>query len=104
MRLIVKGRASGKTAEMIHASEVTGIPIATCSRDRVENIKMMAARMGCDIPEPITYYELTNNHHRGVEQYRDILADDVDSILQKALNSYLNCNVVSATMTPRDCY
>lgn len=102
MRLIMKGRASGKTAEMIHASEITGIPIATSSVGAVENIKIMAERMGCNIPEPITYYELANNHHRSVEQYKDVLADDVDSILQKALNSYLNCNVIGATMTPRD--
>ena len=104
MRLIIKGRASGKTAEMIHASEITGIPIATHSTGGVENIKMMAERMGCNIPEPITLYELANNHHRGRALYKNVLADDVDSILQKALNSYLNCNVIGATMNPRDCY
>ena len=104
MRLIIKGRASGKTAQMIYTSESTGIPIATYGSDRVENIKMMAEKMGCDIPEPITYYELANNHHRGLSLYKSVLADDVDSILQKALNSYLNCNVIGAIMTPRDYY
>lgn len=102
MRLIMKGRGTGKTTELIYASEVTGIPIATYSSGGVEHIKMMAERMGYDIPEPITYYELANNHHRGMPQYNNVLADDVDSILQKAINSYLNCHVIGAIMTPRD--
>lgn len=102
MRFIMNGRGAGKTTKLIYASEVTGIPIATHSSGGVEYIKIMAERMGCNIPEPITYYELANNNHRGRPLYNSVLADDVDSILQKALNSYLNCHVIGATMTPRD--
>lgn len=104
MRLITKGRAAGKTAQMIYASEVTGIPIATYGIRGIENIKMMAETMGCNIPEPITYYDLTDGRRRGNERYENVLVDDVDNILRQALNSYLNCNVVGATMTPRDDY
>lgn len=104
MRLIMKGRGTGKTTELIYASEVAGIPIATYSKANAEYIKDMAERMGCNIPEPTTYYDLANKHHCGDMQYKSVLADDVDSILQKALNSYLNCYVIGATMTPRDYY
>lgn len=103
MKLIMNGRGTGKTTKLIYASEVTGIPIATYSKTNAEYIKDMAERMGCNIPEPTTYYDLANNHHCGNMQYKSILADDIDSILQKALNSYLNCHVIGATMTPRDC-
>lgn len=102
MKLIVRGRGSGKTARLIYASEVTGIPIATLSKQNIEHIKDMAERMGCDIPEPVTYRELASNSHIGSMKYNSVLADDVDSIIQKALDSYLNCHVVAATMTPRD--
>lgn len=102
MRLIVSGRGSGKTTKLIHASEVTGIPIATYSKTNAEYIKDMAERMGCNIPEPTTYHELASNCHLGSTKYKSVLADDIDSVLQKALDSYLNCHVIGATMTPRD--
>ena len=102
MKLIMSGRGTGKTTKLIHASEVTGIPIATYSTMNAEYIKDMAERMGCNIPEPTTYYDLANNRHLGSTRYKSILADDIDSVLQKALDSYLNCKVIGATMTPRD--
>lgn len=102
MKLIVNGRGTGKTTRLIYASEVTGIPIATFSKANAEHIKDMAARMRCNIPEPVTYRELANNHYIGNAKYDSVLADDVDSVIQKALDSYLNCHVVAATMTPRD--
>ncbi len=102
MKLIVKGRGSGKTTRLIYASEVTGIPIATSTRVNAEHIKDMAERMGCNIPEPTTYRDLASNCYLGSTKYDSVLADDVDSIIQKALDSYLNCHVVAATMTPRD--
>ena len=102
MKLIVRGRGQGKTARLIYASEVTGIPIATFSKKNIEYIKDMAKRMGCDIPEPVTYHDLASNNYLGSTKYESVLADDVDSILQRALDSYLNSHVVCATMTPRD--
>lgn len=102
MKLIVRGRGQGKTARLIYTSEVTGIPIATFSKKNIEYIKDMAERMGCDIPEPVTYHDLASNCHLGSTRYDNVLADDVDSVIQKALDSYLNCHVVAATMTPRD--
>lgn len=102
MKLIMNGRGTGKTTKLIHASEVTGIPIATYSKMNADYIKDMAENMGCNIPEPTTYHELANNHHLGSTMYKNVLADDIDAILQKALDSYLNCKVIGATMTPRD--
>lgn len=99
MKLIIKGRGCGKTTRLIYASEATGYPIATTTHASVELIKEMANRMGCDIPEPITYSDLINKRHRGNKRYDNVLADDVNYILQYALNEYLNCNVCCATMT-----
>lgn len=99
MKLIIKDRGMGKTTQLIYTSETTGYPIATMSTASIAHIKEMAIEMGCDIPEPITYNDLINRVHRGNKLYDNILIDDADFIIQKALSAYLNSDVKGVTLT-----
>ena len=98
MRLLIKERQSGKTTGLIYASEATGYPIATANEGMVCNIKQMAEKMGCNIPEPITFCQL-RNYKSAMNLYENILIDEVESILGAALNNYLHCKVISATLS-----
>lgn len=98
MRLLIKERQEGKTTGLIYASEATGYPIATCNEGMVYNIKMMAEKMGCNIPEPITFSQL-RQYKSVMNRYENVLVDEVDSIIGAALDSYLGCHVVGATMS-----
>lgn len=97
MRLLIKDRGKGKTTGLIYASEATGFPIATGNEVMVEHIKQMAKEMNCNIPEPITFYELREKRLGVV--YNNVLLDEVTCILEDALNDYLGTNVICATMS-----
>lgn len=58
MRLIIKGRAQCKTAELIYTSEVIGYPIITHSEKQRNYINEMAKKMNCIIPNPYAVQEL----------------------------------------------
>ena len=99
MRLLIKDRGKGKTTGLIYASEATGYPIATANEVMVENIKKLAAEMNCNIPEPATFWELQNGRCKGNHLYDTVLIDEVEFILEEALNQYLGCKVKCATMS-----
>lgn len=96
MVLLIKDRGTSKTTGLIYTSEATGYPIVTLSKIQAHYIKDEAVKMGCIIPDPLTVEDL---HQHKLEPNSNILFDDVNTILEAALNSYLNANVVSATMT-----
>ena len=98
MRLLIKERQSGKTTGLIYASEATGYPIATANEVMVCNIKQMAEKMGCNIPEPITFCRL-RHYNSAMNLYENVLVDEAGSILGAALNEYLHCNVKCATLS-----
>ena len=101
MRLIIKGRAQGKTAELIYTSEVTGYPIIAHSGTQRDYIKKLAQKMNCIIPEPYTVKELTSQsfrHGRKLNEQK-MLLDDAELIIGAAINNYLGTDVVSATLT-----
>lgn len=53
MNLINKPRGSGKTTQLIFTSVTVGYPIVCHNIAMVEQIKYMADKLGCDIPEPV---------------------------------------------------
>lgn len=99
MRLLIKGRQSGKTTGLIYASEATGYPIAVENKTRVKYIEDMAEEIGCIIPQPVTFSELRDGIGRSNRLYDTVLVDEVQSILASALSEYLHCNVKGATLT-----
>ena len=55
MRMLIKKRGSGKTTELIYASEATGFRIITPTSSMAKYIKTQAEKLGCVIPEPMPY-------------------------------------------------
>lgn len=101
MNLLIKGRASGKTTELIYASEATQYPIVTFDRRSIDYIRNTAKDMRCLIPEPLCIRDFIGNPEwvRGRKLPENILLDEAGMIIGDALNAYLGTNVVAATMT-----
>lgn len=97
MKLLIKDRGTGKTTGLIYASEATGYPIVTSSKIQAHYIKDSAEEMGCIIPEPLTVEDLRG--YKVLKPGSNIFFDNIESILEVALNTYLNANIVGATMT-----
>lgn len=98
MKFIIKDRGMGKTTQLIHISEATGCPIVVAYKTMIDNVKSMATKLGCKIPEPVLISDIVT----GKMQYDNILVDEValDGVLKKALNNYFNSNVVACTCSP----
>ena len=99
MNLLIKQKGAGKTTGLIYTSEATGYPIVTSSKIHACYIKDWSKDMGCEIPDPITVEELLTDKMRKINRVENVLFDDVETILNEALNMYLGVNVVCATMT-----
>lgn len=97
MNLLIKDRGTSKTTGLIYTSEATGYPIVTSSKIQAHYIKDEAEKMNCIIPDPLTVEDL--HYNKALPSGSNILFDNVESILEIAINSYLNANVVCATMT-----
>ena len=102
MKLIIKDRGMGKTTQLIYISESTGFPIAVPHESMINEVKNMAENIGCNIPEPVTVYDMAKGKKRGKHMYDNILIDEVtlNGVLKDALNMYLNSNVVACTCSP----
>lgn len=100
MNLLIKGRGKNKTTGLIYTSEATRYPIVCNGKIQTHYIKEMAEKMGCKIPEPLTVEEL---RHHTLPPKSNILFDNLETIIEKAVNVYLDANVVCATMTDYRC-
>jgi len=96
IRLIDKPRGTGKTSELIYASEITGYPIVVNNINQVIYISQMAKEMNCKIPEPIIETELLDKNCHVADK---VLIDEGTDIISKALDSYFNVHVVAVTFT-----
>lgn len=99
MRLLIKDKGSSKTTGLIYASEATGYPIVTSSKIQVSYIKEQAKSMGCDIPEPLTVNDVRSSGR--LPHNPNILFDNIETILEDAVNYYLEANVICATITSK---
>ena len=99
MKLLIKDRGTSKTTGLIYTSEATGYPIVTSSKIQACYIKDWAKDMNCIIPDPITVEELLTFKMKKINLVENVLFDNVETILEDAINSYLGVNVVCATMT-----
>ena len=97
MKLLIKPKGTGKTTGLIYTSEATGYPIVTSSKIQACYIRDDAKSMGCEIPDPLTVEDL--NIKKDLYSGANILFDNVETILEAAINLYLDAKVVCATMT-----
>ena len=99
MRIINRGRRTGKTAMLISSAYVTGKPIITSTMNSKNNLMSMAEKMG--ISTNIEVYTINEwlECHRVYKQSNEILVDNVELILGDVLSKFLNANVIAGTMT-----
>lgn len=98
MYLMDRERGSGKTTKLIHTSEVTGYPIVVRNRYMANIINERAVQMDCIIPNCISVDELRNMSHKP----KQILIDEGATIINDALQEYLQSDVVAITFTSND--
>lgn len=99
MRIINRGRGTGKTAMLISTAYVTGKPIVTSTMNNKNSLMSMAEKMG--ISTNIEVYTINEwlECHRMYKQSNEILVDNVELILGDVLSKFLNANVIAGTMT-----
>lgn len=99
MRIINRGRNTGKTAILISTAYVTGKPIITSTMNNKNNLMGMAEKMG--ISTNIEVYTINEwlECHRLYKQSNEILVDNVELMLGDVLSKFLNANVIAGTMT-----
>lgn len=96
MELIIKERGTGKTTELLYASEVTKYPIVVPTAVAAKSLKEAANRLGVTIPEPLTVSEL---REREMARPKCVLVDDAYAIIGDAMDNYLGCHVLAAALT-----
>jgi hypothetical protein len=104
MNIINKPRGTGKTVELIYASEVTGARIITETKSGVDYILQKAKELGCNIPTPYSRHEYMSGKYTEKEEIgKGILVDDIEfRILKNALESYFEHPVIAVTMSVKE--
>ena len=97
MIIITGERGVGKTSELIKLSEATGCPIVARDFSNAKYIKDRAKTMGANITNVYTVTQVENGKLRGTD-YRGILLDDVDSVIERALTYYLSATVKAVSV------
>ena len=99
MRIINRGRGTGKTAMLISTAYVTGKPIITFTMNNKNSLMSMANTMGVlDNIEVFTINEWLECH-RPYMSNNEVLIDNVELMLGEVLSKFLNANVVAGMMT-----
>lgn len=81
MNIIIGGRGSGRTTELIRlCAQNKGTVIVASSRGSAKYIADMANGMGLDIPAPISFWEFCNEPRSW--GYSGYYFDDLDASLQ----------------------
>lgn len=97
-KFINKNRGTGKTTMMIHTAYVTGYPIVVTTVRRKDYLMKQAIDMGCNDIDVYTVEEW--NRRKNHISYSDkVLVDNVDELLTKMINEYLNADVIAATLS-----
>lgn len=97
MKVIVRGRAAGKTTELIKESHRTDACILVHHRSQADAIKRQAEKMGMkSIPYPITLDDLRRKPSM-YHMIKGILIDNAELILGSMIPVPINAITVSTT-------
>lgn len=80
MKIILGGRASGKTTKLIQESAETGRRILTHNKEAARGIWWQAQSLGYDIPIPLTVMDLKPGTRAEIKK-QGILIDDLETTL-----------------------
>lgn len=101
MRSIYKGRACGKTLELIRRSAELDYPIIVKDKATGRGIKERAKEMGLCIPEPISIVSVIDGRTDRVKS-NAVLVDDADYILDRLINHMIGCHVDTIALVARN--
>lgn len=93
MKIIVGGRASGKTTKLIQESAETGCRILTFNKEAAKEIFWQAQSLGYDIPLPLSVKDLERIDLHPEIKEQGIIIDNLEPIL----SALCGCTVHSAT-------
>lgn len=99
MKIINRGRGTGKTAMLISTAYVTGNPIITYTMSNKNNLMDTAKKMG--VLDGIDVYTISEwlDIHGSHTSNNKILVNNVESMLGEALSKFLDADVIAGTMT-----
>ena len=93
MNIYISGRQFGKTTMLIKESAKTGATIAVATYHMAKYVQDMAAQMGLEIPEPVTYAEIFRNYREN--KNKRYLVDELQMML-----SQLNIDICTLDYEP----
>ena len=103
MKLLNRKRNTGKSTQLVYASEITRCPIVVSTISHKEYIKYLAKELGCNIPEPINTLDPSSlKGRKDVEN--GVLIDDAEYFIGNALKTCFPCPVIAATISYEDKY
>lgn len=88
MKIIAKGRGTGKTTELVRESARTGQYILATNKAHVQSIEQIAKKAGVTIPYPVTVDEIVrmDRFTCGSSIQRDgLLVDEAIMVLSKLI-------------------
>ena len=91
--IMIGDRQSGKTTMLIRRSAITGAAIAVPTYAMVRNIELLADRLGLEIPQPVTYYDVFKTYREN--KTKRYLVDE----LQMMLNQF-NIDIATVDLEP----
>lgn len=84
--MIIGGkRKCGKTTRAILESNESRAVIVTATREMAKCIEMQAKKMGLNIQRPLGYEEFIQQQNNGL-MFEEVIIDEVELVLRKALN------------------
>ena len=93
MEIYISGRQFGKTTMLIKESARTGATIAVATYQMAMHVKSLARRLGLDIPEPVTYYQIFHSYREN--EKKRYLVDELQMML-----SQLNVDIATVDLDP----
>lgn len=93
MNIYISGRQFGKTTMLIKESVKTGATIAVATYMMAKYVQSMAAQMGLEIPEPVTYPEIFKTYHEN--RTKRYLVDELQIMLRQ-----LNIDAATVDLEP----
>ena len=105
MRIINRGRGSGKTTMLVYTAYITGCPIIVYTEISKSYVLEIAKKM--DILDFVDVYTLDEwlRYGNRARHNNGVLVDNMDLMMNKVLSDYLNVQVVAGTMIiPMDNY
>jgi hypothetical protein len=94
MKIIMGGRASGKTTEVIKESAEKGFYIVCPTIRHAQSIFCKAKEMGLNIPYPLTIEEFIDRKYYG-KNIKGFIFDDLDTSLQIITHAHIETIILN---------